>query len=235
MKRIAIVEDEKKEAEKLKSFLKKFEGETGERFDVLWYSDAIAFLTGYRSNFDIVLMDIELPDINGMEAAVKLRAIDPVVTLIFVTNMAQFAVKGYEVQAFRFIVKPVSYDNFSLCLKRAIYKIQSEKNFDRTIAIPLPTGVKRVSASALKYVEVVSHHLSWHTEEGVIESSGSLSKVEKDLEGANFFRCNSCYLVNLKYVTEISGYDVFVGRERLTVSHPRRRDFMLALNEYLGR
>ena len=116
---IAIVEDDGKEAEALLSYIKKYGEKSGTSFDVKIFSDAENFLESYKQGLDIVFMDIELPGMNGMDASKRLRALDRSVTLIFVTNMARFAVNGYEVGAFDFIVKPVTYGSFEIKFRYA--------------------------------------------------------------------------------------------------------------------
>ena len=104
MFKIAIVEDNRAAMEKLQGYLERYAQENNEKFDIASFGDALAFLDSYRRIYDMVFMDIELPFINGMEAAQRLREIDKQVVLLFVTNMAQFAVKGYEVDALDYLV-----------------------------------------------------------------------------------------------------------------------------------
>jgi two-component system response regulator LytT len=232
MRKVAIIEDEKKSADLLKGYFSRYEEKYKQSFEVVWFQEAASFLNNYQPIYDIVLMDIELPGINGIKASEELRKKDPVVTLIFVTNMAQFAVKGYEVQAFNFMVKPVSYGNFELNIKKVLAHLSENKECE--LLVSYPGGVVRILSSTIKYIEVKGHHLSYHTENGTIETSGTLKKVENQLSSAHFVRCNSFYLVNLKFVSGIDGYWAHVGGEKLAISRPKRMLFMQALNHYLG-
>ncbi len=229
---IAIVEDEKKYQELLVSYFDRYNAEKGEKFHVVCYGNPVDFLSGYTPNFDIVLMDIELPDFNGIEASRKLRQLDNTVALIFVTNMAQFAVIGYEVNAFDYIVKPVSYYDFALKLERTIVKLKSENSFK--INITVNDMVMCINTADLKYIEVTGHNLIFHTTGGNYSTTGKLKAYEQKLSELGFARCNNCYLVNLRYVTAIKGFTVTVDGEELLISHPKRKDFRRALNEYLG-
>ena len=130
---IAIVDDEEKERRLLTSYIERHFSNDKRRYNITLFDRAETFLYNYKSNFDVIFMDIELPGMNGMETSKKLRELDSVVTLIFVTNMAQFAVKGYEVQAMDFVVKPVSYYDFSLKMKRAECAISSREGADIVI------------------------------------------------------------------------------------------------------
>lgn len=233
MLNVAIIEDEIKTQELLKSYFADFTKKFGEEFNILCFDNPIKFLTNYKANYDIVLMDIELPYINGMEASHKLREIDKTVTLIFVTNMAQFAVEGYSVNAFDYIVKPISSDDFSLKLERAINRIKN--NGDEKIKILVNYTVKLISVSQLKYVEVTGHKLAYHTmDAGVYTTTGTLKDVEAKLRSKGFAKCNSCYLVNLRHVSEVGGQTVTVGGEVLQISYPKHKEFVRALNDYLG-
>lgn len=233
MLNIAIIEDEIKTQELLKSYFADFTKQSGEVFQISCFDNPITFLSNYKANYDIVLMDIELPHMNGMEASHKLREMDKAVTLIFVTNMAQFAVEGYSVNAFDYIVKPISSDDFSLKLERAILRIKS--NDDPKIKILVNYAVKLISVSQLKYVEVIGHKLVYHTLDGEdYPTTGTLKDVETKLRGKGFAKCNSCYLVNLRHVSDVDGQTVTVGGEVLQISYPKRKDFMRALNDFLG-
>ena len=125
---IAIIEDQPEEVKRLKTYFARYTTQHEVTFSISCFDNAETFLACYRPVYDIVLMDIMLPGSNGMDAAVKLRQIDKMVTLIFVTNMAQFAVKGYEVDAFDFVVKPVTYPHFTMKLQRALNKLSNQQD-----------------------------------------------------------------------------------------------------------
>lgn len=124
MIKAAIVDDEQAARDLLQGYIKRYAAEHGIGFDVSLFSDGLDFLASSKGGFDIVYMDIDMPDLDGMKTAEKLRAVDSSVVIVFVTNMMQFAVKGYEVGALDFLVKPVTYDNFALKLRRAVEQIK---------------------------------------------------------------------------------------------------------------
>ena len=103
--KIAIVEDKQQHIETLKDHLSKYSKDNGIFFDVHTFSDGLKFLDAYNIPFDIVFMDVEMPHINGIETAKRLRKIDRNVCLVFITEFSQFAINGYEVEAFDFIAK----------------------------------------------------------------------------------------------------------------------------------
>lgn len=229
---VAIVEDSPAEAELLRSYFARFTREHGVEFTLTCFASGEEFLNKYRPAYDLVLMDIGLPGHNGMETAAALRERDRSVTLIFVTNMAQFAVKGYEVDAFDFVVKPVGYSNFALKLQRALNKLDTRR--DSEVLVTLSDSMVRLSASQIKYIEISGHRMVYHTTDGELYAYGNLKEVEASLGGGMFARCNNCYLVNLNYVRAVQGHTVTVGTDELQISRPRRKAFIQALNDYLG-
>ena len=112
MIRVAIVEDEDIAARQLEQCLQQYESGHDIRFSSCRFRDALEFLEQYQPLYDLIFMDIGMPGLDGMEAAVRLRAMDSVTPLIFVTSMVQYAVRGYEVDALDFVVKPVRYPTF---------------------------------------------------------------------------------------------------------------------------
>lgn len=229
---IAIVEDEAAEAEILRSYFDRYSKENGTTFTITHFVSAETFLNRYRPVYDLILMDICLPKTNGMTAAVRLREIDQAVPLIFVTNMAQFAVKGYEVDAFDFVVKPVSYANFALKIRRLLSRLNARREGE--ILVTLSDHMVRLSASQITYIEISGHRIVYHTTGGEVNAYGNLKEVEAILDASVFVRCNSCYLVNLRYVQAIQGNMVVVAGNPLQISRPRRKAFIQALNDYLG-
>lgn len=122
---VAIVEDDARAAQRLENHLNRFAAETEEQLHIEIFPDALQFLDGYAPVWQLVFMDIEMPNIDGLDAAKRLRAIDEGVQIVFVTNMAQYAIQGYEVRAMDFIVKPVEYGSFFMKMKRAIRYIRA--------------------------------------------------------------------------------------------------------------
>lgn len=230
---VAIVEDDDSASQALYNHLKKYEKENGEEFTIIQFPDAVSFLNNFHKNFDIVFMDIELPKMNGMNAARKMRELDDKTIMIFVTNFAQFAVKGYEVDALDFIVKPIIYSSFALKLKKAI--IRAKNIADNVITIMRANGATRVAVNEISYVEIIDHYLYFHLNSETIVVRGSLSETEKKLGPYYFMRCNNCFLVNPQYIKFVDKYVVtMVNGDKLQISQPRKKKFMEQLAKYLG-
>ena len=229
---VAVVEDSAAEAEMLRQYFLRYQEEHGEILQVSWFTSGEDFLERYRPIYHVIFMDIGLPGLNGMETAKRLRERDKVVTLVFATNMAQFAVRGYEMEAFDYLVKPIGYPNFALKLQRVLGSLRNRQESE--VVLNLPNRFLRLSTSQIRYIEVSGHNLIYHANSGPIYAYGNLKDVEAKLNRQIFVRCNSCYLVNLNYVRAIQGYVAVVGNDELQISRPKRKAFIQALNDYLG-
>ncbi len=233
MRNIAIVDDEDNATAILKGHIEKFSAETGEEFCIERFRDAVDFLTEYKPNYSVVFMDIQMPNRDGMSAAMELRKTDKTVSIIFITNLIQYAQKGYEVDAVAYLIKPVQYYDFALKFRKAldVYALNEKHNF----IIKTSEGACYISTDKLMYVDTERHRLHYHMVDGVIERTGVLSKIEEELKQFGFLRCNQCYLVNPRFITEIKGYTLRIGSEFLTISRPRKQKFMAELaNWYAG-
>ncbi len=233
MLNVAIVEDDPSEAELIQKHLRRYTEQTEKTFHTEWYKDAEEFLNFYKTEYDVVFMDIELPGINGMDAAQRLRAMDSIVIIIFVTNMKQFACDGYAVDALDFIVKPAMYSRFSAVMDRVFKKLPAGDQDDE-ITIRTVDGMKRLAKSDILYVEIQSHRVIFHTEDSSYSIFGTMKKVKEQFPQDRFALCNSGYLVNLRYVEAIEGDTVIVRSRPLKISRPKRKSFLDALSAYLG-
>ena len=125
--RIAIVEDDKVYQEQLTGYLHQYEQESGERFLITLFTDGDEITENYGSNFDIILMDIQMPFMDGMTAAECIRGKDSEVVIIFITSMPQFVMRGYTVDALDYVLKPISYFAFSQRIERALARMEKRK------------------------------------------------------------------------------------------------------------
>ncbi len=232
MVRIALVEDDAVYQQQLMQYLERYTRESGVKFRITAFSDGDAIVDGYSANYDIILMDIVMPLMDGMEAAEHIRELDSDVVIIFITNTPQYAMKGYLVDALDYVLKPISYYAFSQRIDRALSRMKKRTRI--YVSVPLKRGVRKVDASQIMYVEVQDHDLMYHTVNEVFESRGTLSEVEGMLPAEQFFRCSSCCLVNLEYVEAVLSGDIMVGDQKIKVSRPRKKPLLDALNNYIN-
>ncbi|MBQ2400688.1 MAG: response regulator transcription factor [Lachnospiraceae bacterium] len=232
MYRIAIVEDDREYVKELRTYLNQYAAEEGQEFEISVFYDGAEILENYVPKYDLILLDIEMQKINGMDAAEKIRETDENVVLMFITNMAQYAIRGYSVGALDFVMKPITYYTFSMKIKRALKRVQ--KREISSILLTLPDGVKKLEARQIYYLEVQNRQLHYHTDEGEIVVRGSLQSAENLLPSDAFAKCNHWYLVNLMHVTEVRKNTAVVGPFELEISRRNRSGFLEALTKYIG-
>lgn len=229
--RIAIVEDEKVYRNILLTYLKQFQKENGIEIEIKEFESGNQIIWDYKPYYDAIFMDAEMSDIDGLEVARYIRKVDEQVAIIFSTNAVRYAVKGYEVGALDFIIKPVSYTSFKRKMKKIICQIERKR--ETSITLVKNDEMYKIPSSGVYYIEVSDHQLIYHTNRGVITAWKSLKSVEKSLENMKFAKCNRCYLVNLLHVQLVKKDVVLVGKDELKISRGRKQEFMKALADYV--
>lgn len=173
-----------------------------------------------------------MPSMNGMECARRLREKDEDVILCFVTNMAQYAIHGYEVSAFDFVIKPVSYGEFAMKLDRILRLLKKRET--ATVLITSRNTVKKVDIRDLFFVEVYNHNLIYHTNEGDFESYGKLASLEEDDRFRSFIKVSQSHLVNCSHISSVQEDSVTVNGVHLPISRRRRKECLEKMAALLG-
>ena len=230
--RIALVDDRPLDKKLLHEHLCRYASENAQEFDITEFSGGLEFLEKYDGGFDIIFMDIDMPHLNGIEAARRLRQVDPMVVLVFVTNMAQYAICGYEVNAIDYLLKPVSWLTFRAKLEKALRAVPSHA--EDSLILPCEDGFLRVSVSEISYLEKEKNYILYHTAQGVLKDRGSMSEMTARLEPSHFSRCTSGCLVNLKYVTRVGKDSIWLGDTCLPLARSQRKSFTTEFLSYLG-
>ena len=225
-------EDDKTYAAQLKEYLVRYGTEKNQKISVALFPDGEDIVTDYSAEFDIILMDVEMTFMDGMTTAERIREKDNEVVIIFITNMPQYAIQGYKVDALDYVLKPISYFAFSQRIDRALTRVKKKEATYITVA--QKGGKKKLNVDKICYVEVRDHDLIYHSTKGDIVTKSSMKEAEDTLGGTKFFRCNRCYLVNLEYVEDFRGNDVTVASDVIQVSRARKKAFMDALNDYMN-
>lgn len=232
MLQIAIVEDDRCNREQLNEYILRYGTEVGENFRVSCFTCGDDLLKQYDSRFDLVLMDIEMPGADGMQTARRLRQLDDQVVLVFITNMVQYAIQGYAVQALDYILKPLSYLSFKMRFARALGRIDRQK--DAQVLLDCHGRQIRLPVRSICYVEVQQKQLCYHTEQGEYTLRGTLKSAEEALATFPFAKGNHWYIVNLAHVTEIGVKSLWVDGTELPVSRGCRQELLAAFNRYIG-
>ena len=232
MLRVAVVEDDQSYRTQIEEYIHQYEQDNGVECQVQLFEDGTQLLEQYSGEFDVILLDIEMPQLNGMQLAQQIRQVDKDVVLIFVTNMVQYAINGYEVGALDFVLKPVNYYTFSVRFARAIERARQRESGQ--VLLNLPDRVLCLKTNQIYYVEIQNRMLHYHTELGEFVLRGTMQAVEQQLASFHFVRCNHWYLVNLRHVSELRKDVVVVGGTELQISRRNRTAFLTSLTNFVG-
>ncbi len=230
MIRFAVAEDQQKDFDLLNGYMEKYAAENGLVIEVTRFANGLNFIEEYKPDYDIVFLDIEMPHLNGMDAARQLREIDGDVAIIFVTNMMQYAIQGYEVNAIDFMVKPVTYFNFSQKLKKALNMIG--RNEEKSVILHDEDRTVVVAAKDIYYVEKDKNYLLYHTVKGVFRERGTLTEALETLKDSGFSKCFTSCMVNLAHVSDLGSDTLTVNGDILPISRRQKKDFMMDFTKY---
>ena len=232
MMRIAIVEDEESFQKRLIHYCEIYASEKGEKTSPVCFSNGMGFLESFRGNFDLVLMDISMPHMDGMECARRLRERDEQVPIIFITSMAQYAIRGYEVEAMGFMIKPVQYEEFVMKLERVRRRLQASAI--RPYAIIQKNDTRVVDIRSIYYVEVLNHNLIFHTQDGAFQTYGKLGALEEDSRFSGFVKVSASHLVNCAFVGNIGKTTLEVAGDQIPLSRRRRKECLEKMARIIG-
>ena len=233
--RVAIVEDSPRDAEALLACLRAYQRQHGVEVEAERFPSGQAFLDrGRTERWDLLLLDVEMPELSGIQTARAIREENEELIIIFVTSHAQYALDAFDVMALDYIVKPVNPEAFALKLDRACRRL--EKSREKTLLVTNSEGTHRLACRRIRFIEVQDHAVTYHTGEGTIRAVGgsTLRALEAELGAWHFARCSKCYMVNLLHVADVRRDQVTVGGHTLKISRNYKRPFLQKLLEYWG-
>ena len=226
MIKLAIIEDTAEDRKQLSELVSRYAETSGTQIELKEFEGSLDFLKS-NEKFDIILLDIMMPDCNGMEMAHRLREFDEDTVIIFVTGMEQYAIEGYSVSAIGFLIKPASYEYLSNALERAI-NIRGQR-LSNSILIKTHPHHVIVDVSSIEYVEIKGHFLVLHTENGDLQTKGTLKDMLDKLESSSVIRCNNRTIVNARHIRSIRDNTVFLPSAELPFSRRKRPEFIEAV------
>lgn len=235
MIRIAIVEDDSKAAELLTQYLKKFENEQNVAIKATAFGNGTSFLYSSEKIFDLVFMDIDMPGMNGIEVSHRLRETDDNISIVFLTNLKQYAISGYKVNALDFLVKPLSYLSFETLMKKFLKHMQKSESGGK-IFIKSSYCMKRILIDDIDYIDVYLHGITIHQRGGEEEKTwGNLSDYEKLLPADRFIKCSGHCIVNLDCVKKIEGSLLTLeSGQQIPISRNKKSELTTAFMRYIG-
>ena len=239
MFRIAICDDEEIFRKNIYEIIMKYMDENGCPCEVDEFASGKDFISlGINmAKYDIVFLDINMDEIDGLETAQKIRKVSSDIFIVFVTAFVNYAVQGYSVNAIRYILKNNEnmkdlifecIDAISKVMKHTVKRKEFEFN----------EGIKNVPVELLLYVESKLHKLEFYIMEEELNKYllyGKLDEVEKELEDKAFLRIHQSYLVNMKHIVGINRYEVLLNNGiRLKISKDRYKSVKEKFVSYKG-
>lgn len=212
MYRLAICDDNQADVIYLSSFLEKWAEKAEKALKIESFPSAETFLFQYEEekSFDILLLDIEMGDMNGIELARKIRRENHSVQIIFITGYMEYIAEGYDVEALHYLLKPVTEEKLYGVLDRAAERLKSK---EKELCLTLPGSVTRIALCEIRYLEVRRNYVTIHGAEDYTVKK-TLNELEEELDGS-FCRTGRSYIVNLHFVKKITRTQVILkdGRE----------------------
>ncbi len=234
MLRIAICEDERIQSEYLQKLILEWQDAAGWSVSLRIFDSAEQFLfhTEESGEYDLLLLDIQMGKMNGMELAHKVRLQDPKVRIVFLTGVRDYAIEGYEVGAIRYILKPVKETEFYALLSKVAEELV--KDSEEYFVFQSAGRTKRIPFRDILYVEADKHYVvltayEKEREKGLVTSwkwKAIFSSLSEQLEAHDFFLLRRGLYVNLDKVEQIGKQECFLENgEVLPVSKSMYQQF----------
>lgn len=231
---IAICDDEDMLIDELKDGLRKYADEMGKEFSFFVYHDGTELLAEYRSDYDLIFMDIKMEKLDGLKTAEEIRRRDSTVGLVFLTSLKQYVWKGYEYGAVNYLLKPVRYGILKMELDRYFARYRGKD--EPYLSFQNDSGKYKVLYKDLCYAETEKRNVMLHfggQRQVVYKNMKEVSALL--LEQPRFACPHQSFVVNLSYVKGVEGLEIIMSTgERIPVSQPKRKDFMKKLADYWG-
>lgn len=230
---VAVCDDAPKITDSLKKSIEEYGALKQKEIRVLLYHSGEELLEKYVSEIDILFLDIQMPGIDGITAAEKLRQKDQKVLIIFLTSFIKYALDGYRVNASNYLVKPVSRKRLYLELDRWIGEL--EKKEEPFLAVRNDNGEYKVLLKTIRYIETYQRNLMIHTDTADLICYQKLKAVEEATTPYGFARSHASYLVNVFYVQTVEKGEMrLTTGEVLPIGRTRKKAFLEQLGRYWG-
>jgi DNA-binding LytR/AlgR family response regulator len=183
--------------------------------------------------FEVIFLDIEMKEMDGLQVAHLIRNTDTDAIIVFLTNHPQFVYHSFKIEAFDYLVKPLSKIIFDEMFARVLNKYQKQ-HFQITIKIR--DSISTIQVKEIVYIECFKHHLTFHLKSETIECTGKLQEYEATLTNHGFLRCHNSILINAAYIKTINDYDITtIFNDRVDMSLRKRQYCLSCYNKYIAR
>ena len=222
--KIAIVDDEKREQEIIAKYIGEWAEVKKELVEFFYFDSSEGFLFSWEDDKDyaLLVLDIEMGKISGLELAKKIRLEDTRIPIIFVTGYDEYMQYGYDVSALHYLIKPVNKDK----LFQALGRLSEKEETVQSLIVNSENGVRRIQMNHILYVEADGHGSIMHTADEVIRLKESFGEIEKQvLSFGEAVKCYRAYLVNLRFVSAIQNSILILDNgENLPISRSRMKN-----------
>lgn len=211
--KIAICDDERSEQQLLCKYVKEWAAGKGQRAELRCFDSAESFLFSWEDEKDygVLILDIEMGSMSGMELARKIRERDSDIPILFVTGYAEYMQFGYDVKALHYLMKPMDKEKFFSVLDRLP---PGQKEAEK-ILFQMDQGNVCLPPGEIWYVEADGHRCALHTQDAVMLLKEGISSIEKRLKGHDsIVKCHRSYLVNLQHVSVVLKEELVLDDQR---------------------
>ncbi len=206
MLKVAFCDDDISVLGELKSLLGRYCKKYGQEMAHAAFDSSVELLAEIEKGvrYDILFLDIILPNANGIRIAEEIRQYDQVVKIIFLTSSSEYAVQSYTVDAYFYQIKPLREEDFTRLMDSVLSQRRREEQY--SLILRCRSGITRIVLDRLEYCEVLGRKLVFHMENGgLLESTGSMDKLYGHLSRyGNFVRPHRAFLINMDYIRKIS-------------------------------
>ncbi len=231
MIKIGICEDEKEMQNLIESHLQNLL--KNREYKIEKYISGEELLQANFEDIDILLLDIQMGKLSGMDTARRIREVNSKMEIIFITSLIDYVQEGYEVRAYRYLLKPIELEELKKHVLNCINEI--EKNKNHYILIKNKSNTYKIYSNEITYIEVQKKDMLIHTINKDFDVRYSLEKVEKDLNLDKFVRCHKSFLVNLTYVENIkSNIAILESGEEVPISRYRYKEVKEKFLRFIG-
>lgn len=229
---IAICDDEKVQVELLEKYVDSWAKIKNRRVNIerFYSGDAFQFHWSMDKGYDVLLLDIEMPGIDGVKLAKKIREEDEGINIIFITAITDYIGEGYNVSAINYLIKPIKEKKLYECLDRAVDKISKEEKY---ILLEVDKEVIRIKERDILSIESFSHYIEVNTLHGKYTTRKNIGAMEKELDEDAFVRCHRSYIVSNLHIKRIGKEEIELDNgNMIPVSRRRYSKINMKFIEY---
>ena len=232
MYRVVICEDDKIQRYNLHNFIFNIFKEISDNVMIFEFNSGEDFLEANLEDIDIYFLDIKMNKLTGMDVAKIIREKNTTSEIIFITSLIEYIQEGYKVRAYRYLLKPIEYEDLKENILSCISEIISKRD---SFIIIEENGINyKVLVKNITYIEIIKKDITIHTINRDYNVKNRIKNFEKELSVYNFFRCHKSYLINMEYIDYIEKGSVSINNENIPVSKYRMKNLKTKLTNMLG-